>query len=137
MSRRSIIRGLGTVIALIAGVALSAGAALTVNLPDPVGPAPGSGSNRLPSVAVPSTGIQILGMDWELALAARSHIAPTVRHATRANAATVDLSERVVSHTTRSSKSRVNLAPGRANGTPSARTPRGSGRPAAAVAAAT
>ena len=53
----------------------------------------------------------------------RWHIAPTVRHATRANVATVDLSERVTSHTTRSSKSDVNRAPGRANGTPSVTTP--------------
>jgi len=42
---------------------------------------------------------------------------------TRANAATVDLSERVTSHTTRSSKSDVNRAPGRANGTASVTTP--------------
>jgi len=53
----------------------------------------------------------------------RWHIAPTVRHATRANVATVDLSERVTSHTTRSSKSDVNRAPRRANGTPSVTTP--------------
>lgn len=69
MSRRSIIRAVGTVITLIAGVALSASVALAVNLPEPVGPGPGSGTDRLPSVAVPSTGLQILGMDWKLALA--------------------------------------------------------------------
>src|SRR5664279_5188552 len=55
--------------------------------------------------------------------ATRPHIAPTVRQATRANAATVDLSDRVTSHTTRSSKSRVNRAPARANGTSSVITP--------------
>ena len=55
--------------------------------------------------------------------ATRLHIAATVRQATRANAATVDLSERVASHTTRSSNSDVNRAPGRANGTASVTTP--------------
>ena len=55
--------------------------------------------------------------------ATRSHMAPTVRQATRANVATVVLSERVTNHTTRSSKSAGNRAPGQANGTASVTTP--------------
>jgi xanthine/uracil/vitamin C permease (AzgA family) len=69
MSRRSIIRALGTVVALIAGLAASTSVALAVNLPDPIGPQPGGGTNRLPAVAVPSDGLHILGMQWQLALA--------------------------------------------------------------------
>ncbi|MGB7360515.1 MAG: hypothetical protein WA944_22130, partial [Mycobacterium sp.] len=53
----------------------------------------------------------------------REHIAPTVRHVTRQNVDTVFLSHLPASQTARSSKSRVNPDPGRANGTDSASTP--------------
>jgi hypothetical protein len=50
-------------------------------------------------------------------------IRPTVSQSIRSIRLIVDLSVRVASHATKHSKSRVNSAPGRANGTPSVRAP--------------
>lgn len=71
MFKRSIVRIAGTFVSLVAGVAVSARAALAANVPDPIGPTPGAGSgtDRLPAVPAPSTSFAILGMNWELALA--------------------------------------------------------------------
>lgn len=70
MFKRSIIRVAGTLFAVVAGLAVSARAALAVQLPDPVGPIPGSGSDpiRPPIVQAPTSALEILGMDWQLAL---------------------------------------------------------------------
>jgi len=53
----------------------------------------------------------------------RAQIAPTVCQAIRTSCVTAVLSILVASHATRSSKSRVKPDSGRANGTPSVRTP--------------
>lgn len=70
MFKRSILRMVSIFVALVAGVAVSAHAALAVNLPDPIGPVPGGGSgiDRLVSVPVAPDDLQILGMHWQLAL---------------------------------------------------------------------
>ena len=71
MFKRSVVRVLAAVVALVAGLAVSAGAALATNLPVPVDsvPAGDSGTNRLAAVRAPAPNLQILGMDWELTLA--------------------------------------------------------------------
>ncbi|HET8595068.1 MAG TPA: hypothetical protein VFM07_07460 [Intrasporangium sp.] len=71
MFKRSIVRLVGTAVALVAGLAVTASAALAVNVPDPIGPIPGAGSgvDRLAPVAAPPDSLMILGMQWQLALA--------------------------------------------------------------------
>lgn len=70
MLKRTIVRIVATLVALAGGVAVSAGAAFAVNVPDPIGPvaAAGSGPRPLGAVSAPSTSFVVFGMDWELAL---------------------------------------------------------------------
>lgn len=70
MFRRSIVRVLAALAALVAGVVVPARASLAVNVPDPIGPVQhvASGPGRL-GVVAQSSSFAVLGMDWELALA--------------------------------------------------------------------
>ena len=74
-----------------------------------------------PSGAAPTSVDGVLGSNSDATT--RSHALLTVRHDTLNSRAIAVLSIRVVSQASRSSRSRVKWAPGRANGTPSTTTP--------------
>jgi hypothetical protein len=75
MVKRSAIRLLAALAALLAGVAISAETALAVMFPDPpIGPtpavAPAHPVDTAPAAAPPADSVVILGMTWQLAVAA-------------------------------------------------------------------